>query len=136
MRRQLLALHRALLDAQRADFERVHGRVSSGAFLELVVGAPEFQWLRPMTALIVSLDEAIDAPARARRGKATATSAAAEASEEGRDQAEVEAAYVADVRALVSADLDGSEAERRYAEALQNAPEVVLAHGALMRALS
>jgi hypothetical protein len=60
VRHELLALHRALLDAQRVVHERAHGKVTSGAFLELVIGGPEFAWLRPLTALIVSIDEALE----------------------------------------------------------------------------
>jgi len=60
VRHELLALHRALLDSQRSAHEANHGKLTSGAFLELVIGAPEFAWLRPLTALIVGIDEAID----------------------------------------------------------------------------
>lgn len=119
VRQQLLALHRALLTSQRVGYERVHGRLSSGAFLEQVVHAPEFAWLQPMTALIVSLDEALD----------LTKSATSE------DAAQVEAAYLADAKKLLVVNAEGSDFERHYAAALQEAPEVVLEHGALVRLL-
>ena len=115
VRHELLALHRALLAAERITYERVHGRVSAGAFLELVIGAAEFAWLRPMTALIVAIDEVLD-------DKLVLAA---------RDEAD----YLADVRKLLVPDPAGSEFERRYAAALHEVPDVVLAHGAVMREL-
>jgi hypothetical protein len=66
VRDRLLDLHKALLDAERARFEREHGRVaSSGQWLQLVLGHEQFAWLRPFSGLIVRIDEwlASDAPA-------------------------------------------------------------------------
>jgi hypothetical protein len=58
VRRYLLDLHKALLDAQRIRYEREHGRIpSSQAFLGLVLEHPSFAWLRAMSALIARLDE-------------------------------------------------------------------------------
>lgn len=115
VRHELLALHRTLLEAERIAHERVHGRVSAGAFLELVIGAAEFAWLRPMTALIVAIDEVLD-------GEVVLAE---------KDEAD----YLADVQKLLVPDPQGSEFERRYAAALHHTPDVVLAHGAVMRAL-
>ena len=66
VRDRLLDLHKTLLDAERARFEREHGRVaSSGQWLQLVLGHEQFAWLRPYSGLIVRIDEwlASDAPA-------------------------------------------------------------------------
>jgi hypothetical protein len=66
VRDRLLDLHKALLDAERARFEREHGRVaSSGQWLQLVLSHEQFAWLRPYSGLIVRIDEwiASDAPA-------------------------------------------------------------------------
>jgi hypothetical protein len=65
VRNRLLDLHKALLDAERARFERQHGRVaSSGLWLQLVLGHEQFAWLRPYSGLIVRIDEwlASDSP--------------------------------------------------------------------------
>jgi len=132
VRHELLALHRALLDAQRLVHEREHGKVTSGAFLELVIGAPEFAWLRPLTALIVGIDEALedanpDSP-RARRlallaakkaalaGPGGAVVAAQPAPQDtgasvhgealGDTAANVEALLLADTRELLTRDAD------------------------------
>ena len=58
LRRALLELHKALLDAQRVRYEREHGRVESrGELLDIVLRAPSFEWLRVLSALIARLDE-------------------------------------------------------------------------------
>jgi len=54
----LLNLHKSLLDHVRIEYEREHGRVeTAGALLQLVVGNPAFEWLRPLSQLIVAIDE-------------------------------------------------------------------------------
>jgi hypothetical protein len=58
IRDQLLKLHKVLLDAERARYERAYGPVkSSGDLLQLVLGHEAFAWLRPYSGLIVRIDE-------------------------------------------------------------------------------
>lgn len=60
LRAALLRLHKALLDFERVQYEQVHGRVpSSGALFRLVVDHEWFSWLRPISQLIVQVDEAL-----------------------------------------------------------------------------
>ena len=40
VRNELLDLHRALIDAQRADYERERGRVAPGEFLQTLINDP------------------------------------------------------------------------------------------------
>jgi hypothetical protein len=62
LRRPLLHLHKALLDAERIGYERENGRIANGgALLQLVIGDPWFSWLRPMSGLIVMIDEHLEA---------------------------------------------------------------------------
>jgi hypothetical protein len=62
VRGALLRLHKALLDAERARYERVHGRINGpGAFLQLLLNDPWFGWLRPLSQLVVQIDERLDA---------------------------------------------------------------------------
>jgi guanosine-3',5'-bis(diphosphate) 3'-pyrophosphohydrolase len=64
LRHALLELHKTLLDAQRARYEREHGRVESkGELLDLVLRAPSFEWLRVLSALIARLDELAESDA-------------------------------------------------------------------------
>jgi hypothetical protein len=58
VRDHLLTLHKALLDAERAKYEKAYGPVRSpGEMLQLVLGNDHFAWLRPYSGLIVRIDE-------------------------------------------------------------------------------
>ena len=58
LRHTLLELHKAMLDAQRIEYERGHGRIeTSGEVLGLVRTHPEFEWIRALSALIARMDE-------------------------------------------------------------------------------
>jgi hypothetical protein len=58
LRDRLLKLHKVLLDAERARYERAYGPVRSGGdMLQLVLGHDHFVWLRPYSGLIVRIDE-------------------------------------------------------------------------------
>jgi len=110
----LLDLHRALVDAERQDYERSRGRLSDGEFLDALIKDPAFTWLSALTTLIVRLDELLE--------------------EESVPPAS-SADYAAHIRKLLRPDAGGSDFQQRYAERLQRSPEVVVAHGKTMRAL-
>jgi hypothetical protein len=59
--RALRHTHSALLEAVKLDFEKLNGKVG-GPFqlFQLVTNEPFFQWLRPLSGLMASLDELID----------------------------------------------------------------------------
>jgi hypothetical protein len=63
----LRALHRALAERARRDFEQARGGiVGAGEWLQLLTSDPQFAWLRSLSELIVDLDvflEADPAPA-------------------------------------------------------------------------
>ncbi len=116
VRRALLRLHKVLLEAERASYERGRGSVGgSGEFLQLVINDPWFAWLRPISGLIVRIDELLE-PAQ-------------EATEEEALAALGQAA------ALVRPADGGGEFGRRYREILQRSPDAVLAHAGLSRLL-
>jgi hypothetical protein len=55
----LLELHRELLAVERTVYEEAHGPIPGpGAFLQLLTGDPAFAWLRPLSMLIIELDDA------------------------------------------------------------------------------
>jgi hypothetical protein len=59
--RALRQTHSALLDVVKADFEGLHGRIGGPFhFFRLVTEDPFFQWLRPLSGAMASLDELID----------------------------------------------------------------------------
>lgn len=115
VRRALLRLHKTLLETERASYERDRGSVGgSGEFLQLVINDPWFAWLRPVSELIVRIDE-LQEPAQ--------------------ETTEEEAlAALGQASALVRA-ADGGEFGTRYRELLQQSPDAVLAHAGLSRLL-
>ena len=60
LRHALLRLHKVLLDWERSGYERIHGRQSSSDLLKALLNDPQFAWLRPMSQLIVRIDEILD----------------------------------------------------------------------------
>lgn len=116
LRMALLALHKTLLDHERARYERARGRVeTAGQMLNLVMNDPWFAWLRPMSALVVQADERLD-------------------SDEGVSPADV-TAFSAQIRELLQGTFAGVD-QAAYQRALQDAPDVVMAHGRLAAALN
>lgn len=53
----LLGLHKALVDFERWKHETVHGSVTPGQFLNLLLEDAELAWLRKFSTLIVEIDE-------------------------------------------------------------------------------
>ena len=116
IRHALLQLHKALLEWERAAYERFHGRTSPGELLTIVTSDPQFLWLRPVSELIVRIDESLEMAAL--------------------DGPEVNVeAIVAQVRTLVAPDETGTPYAQRYHAALQEHPDAVLAHGAVTTVL-
>ena len=114
VRVRLLHLHQTLLEMERKSFERTHGRVNGGELLQLVINHEQFAWLRMISALVVQIDEMLDADEPA--------SAA--------DMINL----IASARQLFTAS-DNQEFQQKYQAALQQEPEVVMAHSALMKVL-
>lgn len=56
-RLQLLQLHKMLVDLERSRYEHIHGGITSGKFLNLLISDEDFAWLRKFSALIVEIDE-------------------------------------------------------------------------------
>ena len=109
LRDALLDLHKTLIDSERAVYETSVGPINSPHhFLQLLSSDPWFAWLRPVSQLIVAMDEALDA-------KEPLTS-------DGVDVLMNESVFL-----LVPAET-GGEFGDRYVAALQRDPHVVLAH--------
>jgi catechol 2,3-dioxygenase len=116
LRTRLLALHKTLLDDAKVAYEMDRGRIpSAGALLQLVIGDPWFAWLQQLSGLIVRIDEM------------TATEAKA-------TDADARALFEQVDRLLIPSET-GADFARRYFEALQRQPAVVLAHGDVKRVL-
>jgi hypothetical protein len=106
----LLPLHRALIEAARDDYMFATGQsVGPAQLLQLVTDDPFFAWLKPMTSLIVEIDEMA--------------------------RVDFEAAAARDVAARVERLFDGAFNER-YVPLLQRDVDVAVAHAAIRRALA
>ncbi len=116
LRPPLLDLHRRLLETERADMERFQGRLSNAEFLQIATGGIRMGWLKPLSELIVELDEALEA-------------------DPGDEDAPDARAIVDRARALVAPPDDATAFGRRYLGMLQRDPGVVMAHAALVQAL-
>ncbi|QLE58564.1 hypothetical protein [Nostoc sp. TCL26-01] len=116
LRNKLLRLHKVLLDAERITYEQVRGRVSSGEFLQLVIGHEQFAWLHCISELVVQIDEilAADEPLSIDSVKA----------------------LTAHIRTLLSPSEEGNTFARKYYTALQDEPSVVLAHADVSQLLA
>ncbi|MBN8248464.1 MAG: hypothetical protein J0L84_13610 [Verrucomicrobia bacterium] len=109
VRNALLALHKALVDSERIGYEQVIGPIPSpNHFLKLLTSDPWFAWLLPVSRLIVTMDEALDA-------------------REPLTRESVEALCDQTSRLLVASE-EGDGFARSYFEALQRDPDVVFAH--------
>ena len=66
LRAPLLALHKAVLAADRRGVEKVHGQLTGAEYLQLVQDKVRYGWLVPLTELVLALDEGEDVRAQAR----------------------------------------------------------------------
>ena len=113
-RQALLTLHKALVDSERITYESTVGVIQSpNHFLQLLTQDPWFAWLQPLSQLIVSMDEALDL-------KEPLT-------------AKMVDALVKQTRVLLVPSENSEGFARHYFDALQRDPDVVLAHGELMK---
>ena len=110
-RRGLLHVHHALIEAERARYEREFGRIpNSGTLLQLILDNPWFQWLRPMSQLIVQIDDWLEADQKTPGSP---------------DAAEI---LLAAARDRLTPDAAGADFQRRYWHLIQEDPDVAVAH--------
>jgi len=63
-RHQLIALHKAIIDAERVNLERMEGRLTGAEMLRHLITNERFNWLHALTELIVRLDEILESDTR------------------------------------------------------------------------
>ncbi|MCX6621485.1 MAG: hypothetical protein NTY38_10465 [Acidobacteria bacterium] len=117
LRDGLLRLHKILLDSERAAYELdVRPIASNMDMLGLLMHDPWFTWLRDISLLVVAIDEALA----------------------GTEQVTAEAAtaFLAQTRSLLKPEETGVGFGRKYDDAMQRDPDVILAHGEMMRLLN
>jgi len=114
LRHALLKLHKALVDSERVGYEKTIGQIQSpNHFLQLLTTDPWFAWLRPLSQLIVAMDEALDA-------------------DEPLTQPTVDALVRQSDRMLVASENDEGFPGHYY-QALQRDPDVVLLHAEVVK---
>lgn len=116
LRNKLLRLHKMLLDTERIAYEQVRGRVSSGELLQLVIEHEQFAWLHRISGLVVQIDEMLQA-------------------DEPVSLDDVQN-LIANARTLLTPSEVGNGFARKYYNALQREPGVVLAHAEVSELLA
>jgi hypothetical protein len=109
LRPLLLSLHKALMEEERTSYEQTYGPIASkGEYFQLVLGHEWFQWLRPISQLIVRIDERL--------------------STKKPNEAEPPEILLTEVKALLNPLEAGSSPEQRYHRAIQSNPDVAQMH--------
>ncbi|MBI3805339.1 MAG: hypothetical protein HY282_16440 [Nitrospirae bacterium] len=104
----LRALHKLLIRTVQSEYEREHGPIAGpGALLRLLMEDPFFSWLRPMSKVMVEMDELLE------------------------EEAPLEPIRMAGLRERI----EGMIASERYLAFLQSSPDVVISHTTLRNAL-
>jgi hypothetical protein len=117
LRNGLLGLHKTLLDSERATYERDIARIhTSSELLRLVLYDPWFAYLHELSELVVLIDETLD-------------------SKEPVDGVDAKR-LINQAHELLVPNETGTGFKRRYFEALQRDPDVVLAHGRTRKLLA
>lgn len=112
---RLLRLHGVLLDRERRAYEDRYGSVPSRELFQLVLYDARFSWLRSLSTLVANLDAIVDA-------------------DEPIAPEHVRSVFRETFLLLKSGE--GGEFQAKYILALQDSPDVIMAHAAVSRVLS
>jgi hypothetical protein len=124
LRNGLLGLHKTLLDSERGTYERDIARIgSSGELLKLVLYDPWFAWLHELSEFVVLIDETVDAMDKKRDAEKEPPAIDSER-------------LIAQAWELLAPNETGTGFAKRYFEALQRDPDVVLAHARMRKILT
>ncbi|MEO7673776.1 MAG: hypothetical protein ABIU09_06840 [Pyrinomonadaceae bacterium] len=115
-RNHLLSLHKFLVDFERSLYEGMHGQVTSGQFLNLLLEDTEFQWLRKFSTLIVDIDEMF-------------------AQKDGFNDEAVDT-HLAKLRQIIAMNDDDKDFIAKYQGALQRDLDAAAKHGELRSLLT
>lgn len=110
IRESLVGLHGALIVAEQLTYEGVNGPVDSvETLLALLESDPWFTWLHPIADLLVRIDQLLE--------------------DDSCDiPDEIVEHMLEEISRLLHPSIEGDGFERAYYEALDRAPDVVLAH--------
>lgn len=113
LREALLQIHKSLLDMERRSYEKDHGAVNAGELFRLVVDNAQFSWLHNISEFVVRIDEAL-------------------ASEEGVTETDSHVA-ISLARKIFAPSETGDGFQKKYYDAIQKDPAVVMEHAQLAR---
>jgi len=113
LRQALLRIHKSLLEMERRNYEKEHGSVSAGELFRLVVDDPQFAWLHNLSEFVVRIDESL-------------------ASEEGVSDTDSHVA-ISLARKIFTPSETGDGFQKKYFDAIQKDPSVVMEHAELAR---
>jgi hypothetical protein len=116
LREALLRLHKTLLDMERREYEREHGAVTAGELFRLVVDDPQFSWLHNISEFVVRIDEGL-------------------ASQAGVTDNDSHVA-ISLARKIFAPTESGDGFQKKYFDAIQRDPSVVMEHAELVRLFS
>jgi len=110
IRESLVGLHGALIVAEQLTYEGINGPVESiDSLLLLLQKDPWFTWLHPIADLLVRIDYVLEDDS-------------CDITDENVEQ------FFREIDCLLHPSVEGDGFERAYYEALDRAPDVVLAH--------
>jgi hypothetical protein len=113
LREALLRLHKSLLDMERRAYEKEHGKVTTGELFRLVVDDAQFSWLHNISEFVVRIDENLT-------------------SDEGITEEDAHIA-VSLARKIFTPTESGDGFQKKYFDAIQQDPAVVMEHAQLAR---
>lgn len=113
LREALLRIHKSLLEMERRSYEKEHGGVSAGELFRLVVDDPQFSWLHNLSEFVVRIDEALSG-------------------EEGISDTDSHVA-ISLARKIFTPSETGDGFQKKYFDAIQMDPAVVMEHAELAR---
>ena len=113
LREALLRLHKSLLEMERRDYEKQHGKVTAGELFRLVVDDAQFAWLHNISEFVVRIDENL-------------------ASDKGVTE-EDSRGSISLARKMFTPTESGDSFQKRYFDAIQKDPAVVMEHAELAR---
>jgi hypothetical protein len=115
-RNGLLALHKILVDRERAIYEGINGPLTAGQFLNVLLEDRDFSWLRKISTLIVEIDEMF-------------------AQNDGFDASQVES-HLDTVDSMLNVEGVDEDFAFRYQNSLQQSQDAAAKHGELKQLLS
>lgn len=113
LRLALLRVHKSLLEMERREYQKAHGFVNSGQLFRLVVDNPQFAWLHNISEFVVRIDETLSAEEPVTTDYTTGAISLA--------------------RKMFVPTQSGDAFQKKYYDAIQRDPAVVIDHAELAR---